>query len=288
MRIYTKAGDLAFKLFTFPDGQPHFILETYERDFLSVTIETAIRNPSELFEVELVSSVLRQSGYAEVNLDIRYLMGARMDRAIDSLQPDTLSIVAKVLNSCGFSQVRILDAHSETATRLIRGSENILPYGAVRQAKRAFQAKLACQLVAPDKGAVNRVQRLFPNGYVVRCEKIRDMQTGKLSGFRCLDESVVADCDCLIVDDICDGGGTFSGVAKVLHDAGARHVSLFVTHGIFSKGLPLDGIYKVFTTDSYSDHLDIKNSGHRPFENSSSFPGNQVATVIPISMKELI
>jgi ribose-phosphate pyrophosphokinase len=55
----------------------------------------------------------------------------------------------------------------------------------------------------------------------------------------------------LIVDDLCDGGGTFTAHASVLLAAGATAVDLYVTHGIFSKGLPLDHIDRVFTTDSY-------------------------------------
>ena len=43
--------------------------------------------------------------------------------------------------------------------------------------------------------------------------------------------------NCLIVDDICDGGGTFIPLAKKLKNAGAKTVTLYVTHGIFSKGL---------------------------------------------------
>ena len=41
----------------------------------------------------------------------------------------------------------------------------------------------------------------------------------------------------LIVDDICDGGATFTSLAKVLKNAGAVYIGLHVTHGIFSKGI---------------------------------------------------
>ena len=57
----------------------------------------------------------------------------------------------------------------------------------------------------------------------------------------------------LIVDDLCDAGGTFIGSAQVLRDAGARSVSLYVTHGLFSKGvgnLLEQGIDRIYTTSS--------------------------------------
>jgi len=278
MRIYTKAGDLAFSTFTFPDGQPHFKLETYGIEFGSVTIETALRNPTELFTLLLATDVLRQHGYSEVNLDIRYLVGARMDRTIDGMQPFTLQTVARLINGAGFSKVRILDAHSEVATRLIRNSNNQLPYRIVEQ---VIQTVNPDHVVVPDKGARARVENLVGMlKPLIWCSKIRDMQTGNLKGFQIdsyrdpLTASIgMSDTEImrsvLIIDDICDGGGTFTGLAKVLREAGAKKVFLFVTHGIFSKGTPLEGIDHIYTTDSYS---------------AARTPG---LTVIPISMKEL-
>jgi ribose-phosphate pyrophosphokinase len=57
---------------------------------------------------------------------------------------------------------------------------------------------------------------------------------------------------CLIVDDICDGGATFVALARKLREAGAIEVSLFVTHGIFSKGKDLEGIDNIYTTGSFT------------------------------------
>ena len=41
----------------------------------------------------------------------------------------------------------------------------------------------------------------------------------------------------MIVDDTCDGGRTFIELAKVLRARNAGKIELYVTHGIFSKGL---------------------------------------------------
>ena len=41
----------------------------------------------------------------------------------------------------------------------------------------------------------------------------------------------------MIVDDICDGGRTFIELAKVLRERNAGKIELFITHGIFSKGV---------------------------------------------------
>lgn len=271
MRIYTPSGDLAFKTFTFPDGQPHFHLETYENEFRSAVVETAIRNPSDLLLVMLVSDVLRRHGYSDIRLDVRYLLAARMDRAIDTCQPFSLDVVGRMINSCGFSKVRILDVHSDVALRVIRNSENILPYKAVDQAWRATGTPIT---VCPDKGAVDRVNKLGPGYSKIYCTKTRDVQTGALSGFA-VDIPFPADAfspfNALIVDDICDGGGTFVGLAKELRKVGAQKVYLYVTHGVFSKGVPLEGIDTIYTTDSYR---------------SDTYGFNRVVC-IPVSMKEM-
>lgn len=280
MRIYTKSGDLAFKTFTFPDGQPHFKLETLDDSgFVEVTIETAIKSSTELFLLVLVSDTLRNCGYTSIRLDIRYLLGARMDRAIDSQQPHTLLAVARVINSCGFSQVRILDVHSEVAIRLIRNSVNVLPFKVVEQVLTTLGKRLT---VSPDKGALPRV-RAFCGYPSIVCGKTREMATGKLTGFEILEGKdylktpVWEDAACLIIDDICDGGGTFVGLAKELRAAGAKKVFLYVTHGIFSKGPDaLVGIDHIYTTDSLPQG-DSK-YGYVPVK---------PVTVIPISMKEL-
>lgn len=283
MRIYTKAGELACKTFDFPDGQPHFKLETIDDSgFSCVNIETAIRTPHDLFQVMLASGVLRNSGFSEIRLDIRYLMGARMDRAISVREPFTLALVAQMINSCGFSRVRILDAHSEVATKLIRNSVNVLPFKVVEQVRNTLGYPVIP--VCPDKGAQKRTLALG-QGATLFCEKVREESTGKLSGFKIEDASCLRkehpsiweEANFLIIDDICDGGGTFTGLAKVLREAGAKKVFLYVTHGIFSKGLPLEGIDHVYTTNSLSINPKL----------SVSFSHLVPLTVIPISMKDL-
>lgn len=252
MIIYTRNGDLAFKEFTFPDGQPHFTLQT-KNDAGSVTIEAAIRNPNELFQVELAGTVLKQN-YARVHLDIRYLMAARMDRNIDGMQPHTLFVVAGMLRSFRpiFKRIRILDPHSDTAVKIFSEAgvdvRAVLPYEVVSQVLATLGGDTV--VVIPDKGAINR-SRLLGKGAAgfAQMFKERDPQTGHIIGMTL--EDPVANKRCLIVDDICDGGATFVRAAEILKEAGASEVNLYVTHGIFSKKLPLPGIKNIFVTDSY-------------------------------------
>lgn len=280
MRIYTPAGNLAFKTFNFPDGQPHFVLETIDDSgFHDVTIETAIKSSQDLFQVLLVAGVLRNNGYSEINLDIRYLMGARMDRAISNCEPFTLQLIARMVNSAGFSRVRILDAHSDVATRLIRNSVNVLPFAVVEQVLTTTNHPV---VVCPDKGARDRVRKLYP-GIILECSKTRDMATGTLTGFK-IDgpfqnfTSGRGGTEVLIIDDICDGGGTFIGLSKILREAGAKKVYLYITHNVQNKD-HLEGIDRIFTTDSFSNGSSI--------HVYSGPDGMKDRVVIPISMEKI-
>jgi ribose-phosphate pyrophosphokinase len=265
VRIYTKGGDLAFEEFTFPDGQPHFKLLTWERDFPAVTIELAIKSPTDLFRARMAQQVLRASGFYNINLDIRYLLGARMDRPIDNHQPFTLALIAQYLVG-GFSKIRVLDCHSAVGVNLL-GASNVLPYEQVKQVIHTLGDVLA---VIPDAGARGRVDNLTRGlvDDVVQAEKHRDMATGRIEGMKIEGTQRVKGRKCLIIDDICDGGATFTALAKGLKAEGATEVHLFVTHLIMSKGHRVfDGLIdRVFCTDSFKDWSIV------PFTNISSIP----------------
>ena len=110
-------------------------------------------------------------------------------------------------------------------------------------------------LVAPDAGALKKIDAVARatgvSEYAILSKK-RDVASGNLTGFALVAGDVRGRV-LLIVDDLCDAGGTFIGSAQVLRDAGAHSVSLYVTHGIFSKGvehLLSNGVDAIYTTTS--------------------------------------
>lgn len=265
--IKPEKSDIPYTRMMFPDGQPHFRLT--EPDAIGdnpIEVLCRIKSATDILDLGLALDclwpfALSQSNWNHViNLNVAYLLGARMDRRIDSAQPSTLFVIAAMLNGVTgmASNIRILDPHSTVSTDLVRKSQAVGASRLVKLALDHFNPEAV--IVIPDAGAVTRttaiVDRLALKNPVARCVKKRDSDTGKLSGFA-LKESDVSGRDCLIVDDLCDGGGTFSGIADVLHAAGADRVALCVTHGIFSKGLEIEGIDRSYCTDSYGVALDV-------------------------------
>jgi ribose-phosphate pyrophosphokinase len=261
-------SDVALGFTQFPDGQPHVKLDVEAltqkgKTASSVEVLARLRNERDIIQVclvlETVSSALANANLTvEVNLNLAYVLGARMDRRIAYGQPATLHVFAALLNACTkhVRSVRILDPHSPVALEVLEKSTALQPDAFIAEVLEVFARTQGQQpvVVIPDKGATVRtsaiLQRLGHAGSVAACSKKRDSNTGKLSGFT-LESGDVSGRACLIVDDICDGGGTFSGIADVLRSHGATSVSLAVTHGIFSKGIAIKGIDCVYATDSY-------------------------------------
>lgn len=106
-------------------------------------------------------------------------------------------------------------------------------------------------LISPDAGAQKKIFEVatylnLRDGDVETATKRRNVATGKIVGTAF--EGNVRDKICIIVDDIIDGGRSFTGLGSILKQKGAQKVYLIASHGIFSAGIEclqqdLDGIY---------------------------------------------
>ncbi|ALH47104.1 putative ribose-phosphate pyrophosphokinase [Escherichia phage SUSP2] len=187
-----------------------------------------------------------------------YLPNARYDRHMFKGDAAALKVFANLVNAMDFDAVCALDAHSDVADNLFKCFQNI--------PQKEVAAHYASEptidfLVAPDAGAAKKIAETakeVDKPYVTMA-KVRDLKTGEITGMRLLDDVDLTGKTVLIIDDICDGGRTFIEAAKYLREAGAAKVELYVTHGIFSKGVEnlLDnGISHIYTTDSLGSSKD--------------------------------
>jgi ribose-phosphate pyrophosphokinase len=194
----------------------------------------------------LVDAIRAHDGHIR-NLILPYVPGARQDRS----NPDgdvliTLASVAQIINNRMFGRVVILDPHSEKTTQLVHRAV-VYPQFLVSRGLRDLGHH---GIIATDKGGKARAEAMakalrlpvFYGG------KTRDTSTGRLSGFTL---EPIPYGHYLVVDDICDGGGTFIGLADKIHEQGST-ADLFVSHGIFAKGTRglLDRYGMIYTTDS--------------------------------------
>ena len=150
-----------------------------------------------------------------------------------------------------------VDPHSAVMPALVNRL-TIAPLSLVVPPMIRFKGKTMVKgIIAPDAGAVKRAEEFAAaigfTGDIVQVTKRRDPQTGKLSGFAYHGPKLDPNADYLIVDDICDGGGTFKGVATAT-GLPPHALSLWVTHGIFSRGASDLSDYigrMIYSTDSH-------------------------------------
>jgi len=237
---------IAFEAFTFNGGEPHIKIKedlsissldfSNNREPNEILITTRIRSFNDLGFVLVANDALKRMGVDKISLLLPYFPAARQDRVMVSGEALTVKVYADIINAAQFEQVIILDPHSEVTPALLNKVTVISNHQFVQ---KALANETDYLLIAPDGGALKKVYKLaqYLDGQaVVECSKMRAVKTGQLSGFKVFADDL-AEKTCVLVDDICDGGGTFLGLAEALKVKNAGKLILVVTHGIFSKGV---------------------------------------------------
>lgn len=180
----------------------------------------------------------------KASLKLPYLPYGRQDKNISNDKTFGLIPFAQLINFLDFQDVIIVDPHSEVALQLINDSRAFYPVKELEEISSKLEAHVFCY---PDKGAVQKYTYIYDHAYVY-ADKVREQSTGKILSI--VVHGDVRDKIVLIVDDICDFGGTFIKLTEKLKEAGAKEVNLFITHGLFSGGTQVlfdAGINRVFT-----------------------------------------
>ncbi len=245
--IRPENSDIKYDIIQFPDGEPHIVLKSINRKD-DVTVVCRIANPTDLFILMQVGDILNRQGIL-FGLDIVYLMSMRMDRVISYDESYSLSVVSQVINDMFPQAVHVLEPHSHKVQDLVDKY-----WGDIKTPMPEFEGYL---YVLPDKGAKERYA--FPPHLTVYCSKVRDTSTGKLSGFKIENSEIIEsnpDKPLVVIDDLCDGGGTFAGIAKELRKvAPDRKLCIYVTHMVNPKGIVTlsENYDEVYFTNSYKD-----------------------------------
>lgn len=244
--------EIQYKTFLFSGGEVHIQLNEAAGDVL---ITARLNSSDDVMRMLLAVDALRRAGAGKISAFMPYLPYARQDRVMVDGEPLSIRVMTTLLNSCGFHRIYVYDVHSEVSLALLDNVQLITNESLVRT---VLKDKKDYLLVSPDAGALKKIYKLATalqyTGDIVLCNKIRDVRDGAI-------KRVDIDCkdlqgkECFIVDDICDGGTTFVGVAKELKGCNAGNINLIVSHGIFSRGeAPLvEYLDHVYTTDSFRE-----------------------------------
>jgi ribose-phosphate pyrophosphokinase len=250
----------ANKLFQMPGGEWHINGDALEGEHIAFVQGSSA---DDLMALAIWADAVHRDRGTPMAL-IPYLPGARQDRRLPGEALST-RVYADMINSMQLKRVVYLDPHSVAMPAcLANGVEAALPPVVSAAVGDATLLVPFAGVIAPDAGAAKRaaaVAELF-GVPCFQALKHRDPKTGKLSGFSC--ETLPPAGRLLIVDDICDGGGTFKGLAEATGLPRER-LALYVSHGIFSKGAEtLDKHFSaIYTTDAHPSTLYAPPITHR-------------------------
>lgn len=233
--------NIELRWWTFPGGERN--VKIVDTDsivrFGSFTVYCDYRGSDDLIDILLLVNACRNvDRNVRLRLHIPYFPFARQDRVMTVGEPFALQVAVNLIKSCNFSEIEVWDPHSDVLAGMFEpGVLKIVP-----QEKLVFidyeRSSNLC-LLSPDGGALKKIYKVSAHhgGLPVVCaQKIREVNTGKISGVSIPEEITKYDM-VIIVDDICDGGASFIELARSIREIKPEmHIDLSVTHGIFSKG----------------------------------------------------
>ncbi len=249
--------EIQFESFLFSGGEPHIKINPNFDVSEKITLTHRINTFQDLGLLCMAVDALQRMGGVLHTLLIPYFPGARQDRLMVKGEPLSVKVYADIINALKFKEVVVFDPHSHVTPAVLNNCKMVNNHKFIRKVGAFIKQDFL--LISPDGGALKKVYSLSKSlgGIeVIECSKKRDVNTGKLSSFKVYTEDLHGK-DCLIVDDICDGGFTFMGLARELKKKNSGRLYLAISHGIFSKGFDhLHDFEKIFVTDS------IKNIKH--------------------------
>lgn len=273
-------SQIKFKPSAFPDGQQSITLDLSTISDLGIpcTIKSRLNSFRDLELIVCAAAALREAGIERIHLYIPYCLGGRSDIKFEEGGLNYIkSVIAPIINLQKFTSVTVMDPHSIALENCIDNLKKLDNSYLVKWAIEDLSPEDSPEesnfkLVSPDAGALKKIFSTAKSiGYkdkVIVAEKVRDLPTGKIIHTHVPLEETNSTDNFVIIDDICDGGRTFTEIAKTIKAhvwSGDEHfkgkIYLIVTHGIFSSGFTELGNYfdGIYTTNSISDIKESKN-----------------------------
>lgn len=239
-------------MFKYPAGEWQVRLTELGANTLpeDITLVSRITSADEFVKTSLAVDALNGAGHS-ITLYLPYLPYGRADRRFTAGDCHGLGWFMEAVGGLSWFRLLSLDVHKHTPD--MRWLQDLSPSTYIRRAVTEFAQGRLINVLFPDDGAARRYTGLGDLGNSIWsfAKKERDPKTGRLFGF-----TLPADLQplpTLIIDDICDGGGTFVGLGDELDKVGITEKALYVTHGIFSQGTHrlTERFNRVFCTDSF-------------------------------------
>ena len=217
----------------FSDGeiQPVF-LESIRGDYVFL-IQSTFAPAENIMELLLMIDAAKRASAYKIIAVIPYYGYARQDRKDKPRVAIGSKLVASLLEAAGANRVITMDLHAPQIQAFfdipvdhLDSSAIFIPY---IQSLKIDNLTFA----APDVGSTNRVREIasYFSADMVICDKHRK-RANEIASMVVIGD--VKDKDVVLIDDICDTGGTLAKAAGLLKEKGARSVRALCTHPILS------------------------------------------------------
>jgi len=215
------------------------VLENVRGEDTFIIQSTCYPANDSLMELLITIDTLRRSSARRITAVIPYYGYARQDRKTGPRTPITAKLVANLITMAGAHRVLTLDLHAGQIQGFFDiplDNLHVVPVFVrdIRDTMLVHGKLPEClTIVSPDTGGVVRARALAKR---LQAElAIIDKRRERAGESEVM--NIVGDVEgrtCLIVDDIVDSGGTLCNAADAIMNAGAKSVSAYITHGVFS------------------------------------------------------
>ena len=219
---------------TFADGEIYLQIHENVRgaDVFAVqpTCKPVDRN---LMELLLMIDALRRASADRITAVLPYYGYARQDRKDKPRVPISAKLIAKLLEKAGADRILALDLHAAQIQGFFDVPvDHLFATPVMIDYLKRVQTP-ATVVVSPDAGGVERARAFAKriNVPLAIIDKRRD-EVNVAEVMHIIGE--VADCQCLIVDDLIDTAGTLVKGADALLKEGAASVMACATHAVLS------------------------------------------------------
>lgn len=218
----------------FSDGEFNFqIGENVRGSDVFIVQPTCPPTDQNLMELLIMMDTFVRASAERVTAVIPYFGYARSDKKDRPRVPIAAKLVANLITKAGAQRVLTIDLHASQIQGFFDIPVDHL-YAAPIVVDYFTQNPIENLIVvAPDTGGAERARAYAKrlDAGLALCDKRRE-RANEADVMNIVGD--VTGKNCLIVDDMCDTGGTICKVAKALHEAGANEVYACFTHAVLS------------------------------------------------------
>src|SRR5450432_840089 len=217
----------------FSDGEIQPIFDESVRGDMVFLVQSTFAPTENLMELLLMIDAARRASAYKVVPVIPYYGYARQDRKDKPRVAIGSKLVANMLVAAGADRIITMDLHAPQIQGYFDIPVDHLDSHAVFIPYIENLRLENLTFAAPDVGATNRIREIasYFNAEMVICDKHRK-RANEIASMVVIGD--VTGRDVVIIDDICDTGGTLAKSAALLKEKGARTVRALITHPVLS------------------------------------------------------